>query len=183
MDFVVESILGDKTINGVKFYYIKWLNYSKKHNTWLPVSDMDSPDLIAEYENNKNNNFLDDFLDEEKQLEKKIEKELIKNLKDISKQGKDFEKAFAKKDTGQDLFSANRLLAKHKNDENNFSDLGRTLDDLQQQGQQMVNEQIPGSGPVPLRIAEIRAYYDYLKKLADERRKELEGAVEKFEVV
>ncbi|CAK5077639.1 unnamed protein product [Meloidogyne enterolobii] len=94
MDFVVESILGDKTINGVKFYYIKWLNYSKKHNTWLPVSDMDSPDLIAEYENNKNNNFLDDFLDEEKQLEKKIEKELIKNLKDISKQGKDFEKVF-----------------------------------------------------------------------------------------
>lgn len=61
--------------------------------------------------------------------------------------------------------------------------MGRALDDLQQQGQQLVNEQIPGSGPVPLRIAEIRAYYDHLKKLADERRKELEGAVEYYQVM
>ena len=47
----------------------------------------------------------------------------------------------------------NRLLAKHKNAENNLADLGRGLDQLQQQGQQLVDEQIPGSGPVPLRLA------------------------------
>jgi hypothetical protein len=78
--------------------------------------------------------------------------------------------------------SVNRLLAQHKNAENNLADLGRGLDVLQEQGQQLVDEQIPGTGPVPLRLAETRAYYDHLKKLADERRRELEGAVEYYQV-
>uniref|UniRef100_A0A915M9S2 Calponin-homology (CH) domain-containing protein n=1 Tax=Meloidogyne javanica TaxID=6303 RepID=A0A915M9S2_MELJA len=103
------------------------------------------------------------------------------DLTDLETHFKEQEQVLAQKDTGRDIFSVNRLLAKHKNAENNLADLGRALDDLQQQGQQLVNEQIPGSGPVPLRIAEIRAYYDYLKKLADERRKELEGAVEYYQ--
>lgn len=90
-------------------------------------------------------------------------------------------KVLALKDKGRDIFSVNRLLAKHKNAENNLADLGRALDGLQDQGQQLVNEQIPGSGPVPLRLAETRAYYDHLRKLADERRRDLEGAVEYYQ--
>jgi spectrin beta len=88
----------------------------------------------------------------------------------------------AQQDKGRDIVSVNRLLAKHKNAENNLADLGRALDGLQEQGQQLVDQQIPGSGPVPLRLAETRAYYEHLRKLAEERRRELEGAVEYYQV-
>ncbi|KAL3083302.1 hypothetical protein niasHS_011104 [Heterodera schachtii] len=103
------------------------------------------------------------------------------DLTDLDTHFREQEQVLAQKDKGRDIVSVNRLLAKHKNAENNLADLGRGLDQLQQQGQQLVDEQIPGSGPVPLRLAETRTYYDHLRRLADERRKELEGAVEYYQ--
>uniref|UniRef100_A0A914HJH5 Spectrin beta chain n=1 Tax=Globodera rostochiensis TaxID=31243 RepID=A0A914HJH5_GLORO len=103
------------------------------------------------------------------------------DLTDLDTHFREQEQVLAQKDKGRDIVSVNRLLAKHKNAENNLADLGRGLDQLQEQGQQLVDEQIPGSGPVPLRLADTRTYYDHLRRLADERRKELEGAVEYYQ--
>jgi spectrin beta len=84
-------------------------------------------------------------------------------------------------DTGRDITSVNRLLAKHRNAENNLSDLKRRLDSLDEQGRDLMQEKISGSEAIPARIAKTHDYYNTLKKLADDRRKQLDGAVEYFQ--
>merc|ERR1711990_289868 len=52
-EFDVEEILDDKIEDGEKMYLIKWRGYSQDDNTWEPISNLDCPDNIANYEREK----------------------------------------------------------------------------------------------------------------------------------
>ncbi|RDD37430.1 Testis-specific chromodomain protein Y 1 [Trichoplax sp. H2] len=49
-EFEVEEIVDDKIINGVQYYMVKWLGYSKEENTWEPADGLiNCQEIINEY--------------------------------------------------------------------------------------------------------------------------------------
>ncbi|CAD5231758.1 unnamed protein product [Bursaphelenchus xylophilus] len=102
------------------------------------------------------------------------------DLADLENTFREQEQVLALTNTGHDVPSVKRLIAEHKNAENNLESLGNILQTLEEQGQELANEGIPGSENINARIDETRSYYNKLKELADARRSNLDGALNYF---
>lgn len=64
-EYVVEKIVGKRTVRGKIEYHLKWKGYPDSDNTWEPKDNLECPDLIADYEAKEK---------EKKELEKKERK-------------------------------------------------------------------------------------------------------------
>ncbi|SPC67538.1 uncharacterized protein UHOD_11769 [Ustilago sp. UG-2017b] len=50
LDFEVEALIDKRSFNGTMEYKVLWRGYSEEAASWEPVSNLDCPDLIREYE-------------------------------------------------------------------------------------------------------------------------------------
>ncbi|VDN06971.1 unnamed protein product [Thelazia callipaeda] len=94
---------------------------------------------------------------------------------------KDMEHVLTSPDTGRDMVSVSLLLSKHKNAEESLDMVGKRLDDLENNGQLLQEEKIPGSEAIDDRLAIVRDYFNKLKELAAERHLRLVGGVNYYQ--
>lgn len=51
--FEVEKLVGDKLVNGVKYYRVKWKNYNSTYNTWETENNLTCPLILKKYNQQK----------------------------------------------------------------------------------------------------------------------------------
>lgn len=54
--FYVEKVLNRRIKKGVVQYFLKWQGYSDSENSWEPISNLNCPDLISKFEQNRKKN-------------------------------------------------------------------------------------------------------------------------------
>merc|ERR1711935_1223403 len=54
-EYEVDRIINDRVEKGEKQYLIRWKNFGADDDTWEPVSNLDCPEIISLYEQNKKN--------------------------------------------------------------------------------------------------------------------------------
>ncbi|KAJ2162628.1 hypothetical protein GGF46_000501 [Coemansia sp. RSA 552] len=48
-EYEVESIVGDKVVDGEQFFLLKWKGYAAEWNTWEPEANLACPSIVAGY--------------------------------------------------------------------------------------------------------------------------------------
>ena len=84
-------------------------------------------------------------------------------------------------DVGHDVQSVQLLLSKHKTVEDQMDSLERQMNGLVGQGHQLVAEGIAGSEQIEPRIQNVQEMWAALKRLVDQRRQRLVGAVDYYQ--
>lgn len=109
-EYEVEAIL-DKRVDkrkGGLFYLIKWKNWSDKHNSWEPFSNLDNClDLLEkfefEYANVKNNNNNNNNKGKSNKLKKKSQGEEVQEKEKVKFSFKEFINFFSRVTVGKGI--------------------------------------------------------------------------------